>query len=290
MFYSNDVTYKLMNTPILFLVFNRPDTTKKVFESIKAVKPSRLYISCDGARLDNDNDKEKIKEVKEILKNIDWECQVYKRFRNKNLGCKLAVIDGINWFFDQEEEGIILEDDTLPSNSFYNFCEFMLEKYRENKVVMHIGGYKPPHIGRDNFSISFTRATHIWGWATWKDRWKYYKGDLTNVKMLKLLPEFEYFTKKSKVRKRIKILEQINNKKLDTWDYQWNFAVRTNSGLAIRPNVNLVRNIGIGHIDATHTKKNIKESESEEFNMNNLRLPPWIMPNRSLEKQFESKL
>ena len=145
-----------MNTPILFLVFNRPDTTKKVFESIKAIKPKRLYISCDGARLDNENDKEKIKEVKEIFKNIDWECQVYKRFRDKNLGCKLAVIDGINWFFDQEEEGIILEDDTLPSNSFYNFCEFMLEKYRENKVVMHIGGYKPPHIGRDNFSISFT--------------------------------------------------------------------------------------------------------------------------------------
>ena len=273
-----------MNTPILFLVFNRPDTTKEVFESIKSVKPKRLYISCDGARDNNNNDKEKIREVKEILKNIDWECEIYTRFRDNNLGCKLAIIDGINWFFQQEEEGIILEDDTLPSISFYHFCELMLEKYRENKVVMHIGGYKPPHIQKYNFSISFTRATHIWGWATWRDRWKYYKGDLTDEKMLKTLPEFEYFFRKSKVRKRVDILEKINNKTLDTWDYQWNFAVRTNSGLSIRPNVNLVKNLGIGHIDATHTKNKSKDIESEEIDINNLKLPPWIMPNRYLEK------
>lgn len=279
-----------MNIAILFLVFNRPDTTRKVFESIKSVKPKRLYLSCDGSRSNNIDDTKKIKEVKEIFRNIDWDCEVFTRFREKNLGCKLAVIDGINWFFEKEEEGIILEDDTLPSKSFYYFCQFMLEKYRENKVVMHIGGYKPAHVGKDNFTISFTRATHIWGWATWRDRWKHYKGDLTSEKMLDLLPDFEYFSRKGKIKKRVKILEQINNNKLDTWDYQWNFAVRTNSGLAIRPCVNLVKNIGFGHIDATHTLKRIKVNEAVEMDIKNLKLPPWIMPNRNLERQFERKL
>ena len=245
-----------MKTPILFNVFNRPDTTKKVFESIKSVKPQRLYLACDGPRQGNLNDNKKICQVKKIIEKINWECKVYKLFREENLGCKLAISEAINWFFEKEKEGIILEDDTLPSESFYEFCEIMLEKYQDKKVIMHIGGYKPKNIDRDQYSISFTRATHIWGWATWKDRWNLYNKEIISEHNLKLLQNYEYFLNEKKTRKRIKILRKISSGEIDTWDYQWNYAIRSNSGLAIRPCVNLVQNIGLAHKDATHTLRN----------------------------------
>ena len=279
-----------MDTPILFLIFNRPDTTIKVFESIRIIKPKKLYISCDGPRKNNLYDLNNIEKVKKIVEKIDWECQIYKKYRKENLGCKIAVSDAINWFFKNEEKGIILEDDTLPSKSFYPFCELMLKKYEDKKVIMHIGGHKPSNIGKDGFSISYTKATHVWGWATWRDRWKNYSVDLNNTYNLNILPEFEYFERKRKIKKRTKLLQMIKNKTLDTWDYQWNFAVRTNSGLAIRPSVNLVKNIGFGHVDATHTLKRNKVNEAGEMDIKNLKLPPWIMPNRNLERQFERKL
>ena len=279
-----------METPILFLVFNRPDTTIQVFESIRLIKPKRLYIACDGPRKDNVDDRNNIEKVRRILENIDWECQIYKKYREKNLGCKISVSDAINWFFENEEKGIILEDDTLPSKSFYPFCELMLEKYKDKKVIMHIGGHKPLNIGKDSFSISFTKATHVWGWATWRDRWKNYSVDLKDIYNLDILPEFEYFERKRKIKKRTKLLKMIKNEKLDTWDYQWNFAVRTNGGLAIRPSVNLVKNIGIGHENASHTFKRSQIIDYEEIDLQNLKFPPWILPNRKLEAQFERNL
>ncbi len=120
-----------LNKPVLFIVFNRPDTTLKVFESIRKAKPKKLYIACDGPRDSNDADVEKIKKVREICKGIDWTCELKTRFRKKNLGCKYAVSSAINWFFENEEEGIILEDDTLPSNSFFEFCSYFLDYYRD---------------------------------------------------------------------------------------------------------------------------------------------------------------
>ena len=278
-----------MHTPVLFIVFNRPDTSKRVFESIKRAKPPRLYLSCDGPRDGNLEDHEKVDNVKKIIENVNWECQVYKLYRTTNLGCRLAVIEAINWFFENEEEGIILEDDTLPSISFYKFCEKMLKAYKDKKVIMHIGGFKPHHIGKDGFSISFTRATHIWGWATWRDRWKYYRKEPISDEQLKFLHKYEYFQLERKTKQRVKVLKKVLEEK-NTWDYQWNYAVRSNSGLAIRPCINLVENIGIAHKDATNTFQKIKFPNSQDIDLENLIMPPWIIPNRILENQFERNL
>ena len=279
-----------MKTALLFIVFNKPDTTKKVFESIKNAKPQKLYIACDGPRNGNLEDINKINNVKKIIENIDWECKVFKLYRNKNLGCRFACIEAIDWFFENEEEGIIVEDDTLPRISFYEFCEKMLETYKEKKVVMHIGGFKPIHVGRDAFSISFTRATHVWGWATWRDRWNLYKKEIINEEKLKILHQYEYFQDQRKSKQRVNILQKVSKGTINSWAYQWNYTVRSNSGLAIRPCVNLVDNLGIEHEDATNTTKKIKLPNSEEIDLENLLLPPWIIPNRTLEKQFEKKL
>ncbi|BBO79510.1 hemolytic protein HlpA [Desulfosarcina ovata subsp. sediminis] len=267
------------------------DTTARVFEAIRQAKPPRLYVSADGPREEREGEADRVAKVREIATAVNWPCEVKTLFSEKNIGCKYAVSRGITWFFEQEEQGIILEDDCLPSLSFFWFCQQLLEVYRDDQVVMHIGGYKPKHIPSDEYSISFTRATHVWGWATWRDRWERYSVDppIDQMTLLKLM-DYEYFFRSGKTKKRVNLLKSLFEGQIDTWDYQWNFCVRTHSGLAIRPCVNLVENIGHGHLEATHTAKSIAKQPASELDVYNLRLPPWILPNRKLEGQFERKL
>ena len=127
-------------TAVLFLVFNRPDTTIKVFEKIREAKPSRLYVAADGPREGYSDEKKKVMKVRKIATNVDWPCEVKTLFRDKNLGCKKGVGTAIKWFFEHEEQGIILEDDCLPDPSFFRFCEELLEEYRHNTKIMLVSG------------------------------------------------------------------------------------------------------------------------------------------------------
>jgi len=160
-----------MAQPVLFLVYKRLDLVKQVFASIKEYQPERLYVAADGAKSDADFDV--CRQVREyILESIDWECEVTTLFRDQNLGSSLAVSSAITWFFEHEEEGIILEDDCLPTPSFFIFCEKMLEKYRKDDEVMHIAGcnsYGEIPIKEDYF---FSKYSLSWGWATWSRAWK----------------------------------------------------------------------------------------------------------------------
>ena len=127
---------KPLKTAILFLVFNRLDTTKKVFKAIRQAKPPRLYIAADGARANKKGECKNVQLVRDyIMQNVDWDCDVKTLFRDKNLGCKYAVGGAITWFFETEEQGIILEDDCLPSQSFFWYCEELLDRYKEDKSL-----------------------------------------------------------------------------------------------------------------------------------------------------------
>lgn len=275
-----------MNTPVLFLVFNRPDTTKRVFQKIKEAKPPRLYVAADGPRKGREGEAEKCEEVRQIATNVDWTCEVKTLFRDENLGCKNAVSGAIDWFFEKEEMGIILEDDCLPNQSFFFFCEELLEKYKTDKRIWHIGGYKYQSSGADKFSYNFSRYTHVWGWATWKRAWKYYDVDLKKYKKHKhTLENYDFFHRKKDYLKRKKVLEKVVSGKLDTWDYQWNFCVRINNGLAIRPSKNLVENIGFRE-DATHTKHNKVESNIKASIKFPLQHPDIFMANREIDCEY----
>lgn len=238
------------NTPILFIVFNRPDTTAKVFAAIKKLQPRQLFIVADGPR--NEQDREKCAAVREIVSDIDWDCQVKTLFRDKNLGVKLAGSSAIDWFFSQVEQGIILEDDCLPDQSFFWYCQELLEYYKDNEKIWHISG--------DNFqkhkiadSYYFSQIPHIWGWATWRRAWQYY--DL-NIR------DFPDFRKQHKINQLFskKIwqwfwLDVFNKNYLgqdNGWDFQWAFAMFNHGGLAIHPQVNLISNIGFG-AEASHS-------------------------------------
>lgn len=243
---------KLLNTPVLFLIFNRLDTTKRVFAEIRKAKPPRLYIASDGARKNVENEEERVENVREyIISNIDWDCKVETLFRGENLGCKYAVSGAITWFFKNEEQGIVLEDDCLPDQSFFWYCEELLEKYKNDMRIGQISGDNfQDGIKRGDADYYFSIYNHIWGWASWANRWDKYDVELTNIKNNEFIEN--KFTTKSAIRYWTNIFKKMKAKSIDTWDYQWTFTMWYNNWLTILPNKNLISNIGFGK-DATHT-------------------------------------
>lgn len=242
-----------LNTAVLFLIFNRLDTTKQVFEAIQKAKPPRLYIAADGARNNKYGEFEKVKAVRDfIINNVDWQCEIKTLLREKNLGCKYAVSSAITWFFENEEMGIILEDDCLPDQSFFWFCEELLEMYKDDKRIWHIGGINLQNgIKRGDADYFFSKYSHIWGWASWANRWQFYDAELSKINNSDFIRRT--FKNKSMQNFWIKNLIEIKKNKIDTWDFQWIFTIWFNGGLAILPNINMILNIGFGD-EALHTK------------------------------------
>jgi hypothetical protein len=241
-----------LKTPVLFLIYKRLDTTKQVFEAIRKAKPPRLYIAGDGPRDDKSGETENVMAVREyVLNNIDWECEVKTLFRDKNLGCGRAVSQAITWFFGNEEQGIILEDDTLPSLSFFWFCEELLKRYKDDMRIWHIGGCNFQNgIKRGDGDYYFSALNHVWGWASWADRWKYYDFEMKSISDDSFL---EYYWKGRELKYWKDIFWKMKKLEIDTWDYQWTFCIWYLRGLSIIPQKNLVKNIGFGP-EATHTK------------------------------------
>ena len=243
-----------MRSPILFLIFNRPDVTQRVFDAIRQARPPKLYIAADGPRKDRAGEAEQCKATQDIASKVDWPCEVSKLFREENLGCKIAVSGAIDWFFSQEPEGIILEDDCLPHPDFFPYCDELLEKYRDDERVGVISGDNFQNgIRRGDGDYYFSQFCHIWGWASWARAWKKYDVNLNQWPKLKSKDwlsslgfsraETNYWRKK---------FDRVYSKRQDTWDYQWTFACWFHNMLAVMPNTNLISNIGFGH-QATHT-------------------------------------
>ena len=279
----------VLKTPILFLVFNRLRTTKEVFESIRSAKPIKLYIACDGARNDKEHESEKVKSVQEfILNSIDWECDIKTLFRKENLGCKYAVSSAIDWFFDLEDQGIILEDDCLPSQSFFWFCEELLERYKNNNRIGQISGNNFQNgIKRGDSDYYFSIYNHIWGWASWANRWKNYDVELQNFNKSYFIEDM--FDDKKTIKFWKDRFQDIKLQKIDTWDYQWTFQMWKQKQLTILPNVNLIKNIGFGE-DATHT---INENDFSNIEYSHLAVkkhPVEIIQNKEADKYTSKRM
>ncbi|MFK0731114.1 MAG: glycosyltransferase family 2 protein [Gloeotrichia echinulata GP01] len=243
-----------LSKPIAFLIFNRPDTTEKVFETIRLAKPSKLLVVADGPRPDRPGEAEKCAATRAIIDRVDWECDVLKNYSEINLGCGKRVSSGLDWVFNTVEEAIILEDDTLPNASFFEFSSQLLDHFRFNKRVMAIGGTNLlKNWKADEQDYHFSYHGSIWGWASWSRAWKLYDFSLKawqQKEIQQLIRQVSLEPKYFNARKRL-FEESIVNK-VDTWDYQWLFTRLANQGLTILPAKNLVSNIGFG-INATHT-------------------------------------
>lgn len=262
-------------TPILLLVFNRPDKTKLVFDQIKKIKPKFLYIGADGPRKNKETDIQKCNEVRNIVREIDWECEIRTLFRNENLGCSKAITTAIDWFFQNEDYGIILEDDCFPDLSFFPYCDELLRKYKDNSRIMLISG---SNLGINSGieSYYFSRYGQIWGWATWKRAWGKYEKTVN----------FEDIKDKF-VEKREEWFWKRNFKKI-IWDVQWAvYSVWKNDGIAILPNTNLVSNIGFG-LDATNYKdeNNVKANIKTDA----ISLPLWHPDNITIQTNVDMRI
>ncbi len=282
---------KEFDTPILFLVFNRPDLTQIVFNRIREIKPKYLFVAADGPRTENDTDEIKCRQVREIISNsIDWTCELKTLYREENIGCRDAVSGAIDWFFEQVEMGIILEDDVLPDLSFFSFCEELLLLYKDDQRVMQITGVNVVGSWRKNLGhYFFSNFGGIWGWATWKRAWDRYDPNLSewNTEVRRLIRT--YFDSNTFVKK-IELFDQLKLRKIDTWDYQWTFSKLINHGLSVVPCSNLIKNIGF-RLDATHTKNSgSKWSDLECFSMQlPLRINSIIIPDIDYDKNFMSE-
>ena len=247
----------MFETPVLFLIFNRPETTALVFAQIKKVQPKFLFVAADGPRKNKDGEEKKCSQAREIVMNeITWNCVVKTLFRDDNLGCGRAVSESITWFFENVEEGIILEDDTVPDLSFFSYCANLLDRYRMNLTVMHISGcyFLKNHetSPADLPTYYFSKHIHVWGWATWKRAWKNYDLALKNFTPNQNQIQ-SYFGRHASFWNGIFTETKLGN--IDTWDYQWMYCICTQNGLAINPTTNLIKNVGF-NTDATHTKDN----------------------------------
>lgn len=253
------------DVPILFIVFNRLETTKLVFQEIRKIRPNKLFIAADGSRPDKIGEREKCDEVRNfILENIDWDCEVQTLLRDNNIGCGRAVSSAIDWFFETVEMGIILEDDCIPDQSFFQYCEMLLRKYRYDTRITHINGTSFVSDSRCGESYYFSKYFHVWGWATWRRSWKNYDFSMKSYPKFLEMHQIDNLFSDSNVRKHwISCFDGVYSRKIDTWDYQWVYANFINNGLCIYPFTNMISNIGFGE-DATHTKNENDKSSSRK--------------------------
>jgi hypothetical protein len=249
---TQNVKNFVLTTPVAFLVFNRPDVTERVFNRIAEAKPQTLLLVADGPR--TEKEATTCDQVRKIIDRVDWDCRVLKNFSDVNLGCKHRVASGLDWVFSQVSEAIILEDDCLPSLSFFHFCQTLLDRYRDDERVFEICGNNFQFgISRTEDSYYFSRYAEIWGWATWRRAWRHY--DVT----MKSWPAFKaagcirwVFENPAEQQYWEPYFQQCYEGKIDTWDYIWFYTCLSQSGLTVLPDINLVSNLGFGPT-ATHT-------------------------------------
>ena len=266
---STFVTDITLTSPVLFLIFNRPEITQQVFSAIRKAKPPRLYVAADGPRSDYPNEDEKCEHSRKIATNVDWDCEVKTLFRDQNIGCRLAVGQAIYWFFEQEPEGIILEDDCLPSQSFFWFCQEMLEYFRNDKAVGVICGFYSNELEyKPSASFFFSRYLRVWGWAGWRRSNEGYDSNINLLIEKQNTWKKDIFSRTDIFLKRYwqDMFEEVGSGKIDTWDIQLQYLLWQKKQQVIVSSKNLVQNIGWAQGAHPLTKDHNHELATSEIN------------------------
>jgi hypothetical protein len=250
------------STPILLITFNRPAYTLPVLQAILKQNPSRLYIFSDGPRAEHVDDLRSVGELRNVFDNACNEFPIRTFYSSTNLGCATGVKKAIDWAFSEEDRLIVLEDDCLPTDDFFTFCSTMLDLYSQHDNIMHISGTRWNEEFHDDHSHMFSSIGHIWGWATWKRSWQRYDFEMrdwkSNIGKIKKVLERPLF-----IQYWQELFDRIEKStKKHTWDYQWQYTLFCQQGLAVVPNVNLISNIGL---NGAHTNKEPQNSDRESI-------------------------
>jgi len=270
---------KTINIAILILCFDRPDLLKKLLKILKYFNAKKIYISQDGYDGNNYEIKKRHTEVKILIKKINWTKTLKTNYFKKNLGKQVAPPKGIDWFYKNVKKGIILEDDTLPSKSFFSYCDILLKKHQKDKKIFQICGTGTLNKGFGNITyISSVPWMH--GWATWRNRWKNYSYKIKNLKKLSKNKNFKknvpfFFGRLY----WLSLFKNFTLGKHKTWDYTIvNDCLTKNLG-CLKPSFNMITNIGYKNKNVLSKRKRVEVKEFEHLkNRNN---------NYFLEKSFE---
>ena len=274
----------MCDTPIIFFIFNRPDVTARVFEAIRAIRPTRLLVVADGPRADRAGEVERCEQARAIVQQIDWPCTLEKRYSTSNLGCGRCVSSGIQWAFGSCDHAIILEDDCLPHPDFFRFCRELLIRYACDSRIAHIGGdaFHGNTIPMPS-SYYFTRFPHVWGWATWRRAWEKYDFEMRDWPVLRDSGAMNrWFTDPVERAFWKESFDRVFNGQVDTWDIQWSYALLKQNRLAINPAHNLISNIGFGP-EATHTRGKSWMSNLPLQSIGDIRHPSQISANAAAD-------
>lgn len=280
---------KQFDIPVVMIVFKRLDLTKRVFESIRQLKPLKLYIIADGPR--NDEEKKEVQAVREYLdKNIDWACEVHRNYAEHNLGLRYRMPSGTNWVFETEEKAIFIEDDILASQDFFWFCKQMLEEYEKDERIMMVSGTNL-YAGSDTFGdgdIIFSNFSTIWGWATWKRAWEKYDVNIRKWPQVRKEKILKDILSKKGYRFYKTVFNDLQFHWYRTWDYQWEFTKFANRGLGIIPKCNLINNLGMGNENAEH-RNDLPEKIDfvSGVQITSLRLPVQIPSDVVVNKEYD---
>jgi hypothetical protein len=276
-----------MLPPVALIVFNRPDLVKKQIENLQRTAIKQLFIIADGPRAINDDDK-RCREVRQIIDNVNWRCDVNKSYAESNMGCANRIVSGINWVFTMVDRAVILEDDCLAHPSMFEFCGELLERYRDQDKVMHICGTQPFKKYNFRHSYLFSQNISCWGWATWARAWSRneLKINISIEEENEILRRF-LLGNPAAVEHWQKELGMTKRKELDSWDYPWQLSIWRHNGLSIFPMKNLISNIGFRN-DSTHTKEGGSKWANISTDKMNFPLthPPDIERDISFDKLF----
>lgn len=242
-----------LNTPVALIIFNRPDTTRAVFERIRAARPPKLLVTADGPRRDRPDEERLCAAARQVVHEVDWPCELHTHFSEVNLGCRDGPAGGIDWVFSLVPEAIILEDDCLPHPSFFRFCDELLERYRDDPRVGMIAGSKlHAERAKDGASYFFSKYPFIWGWATWRRAWAQYDRSASAWPRFRRSAAFRAIALPVERAYWERSFHSVHDGTLDAWDYQWTLTCWRAGLVSVVPNCNLVSNIGFGP-GATHT-------------------------------------
>jgi len=272
---------------IAFFIFNRPDKTARVFEKIRQARPKKLFVIADGPRPHKQGEAELCKQTREQIQ-VDWDCELKTHFSDVNMGCKDRISSGITWVFTQVEEAILIEDDVMMDESFFTYCDELLEKYRNDARVGMIAGVNIFQKPFTNDSYFFSNEGGIWGWATWKRAWNLYDVKIPYWKEYSESEDFKKLPLPENEREiRKKQWDAVAFEDFDTWDYQWTLTLLKNHMLSVIPNTNLIYNIGFDK-SGTHTVNPEDEcafltAEKMSFPMNH---PDKVRANSEYDHKF----
>ncbi len=277
--------------PILVMAFNRPGPAAGLLKVLRQLKPLRLYLAFDGPRLERPDEQALCEEVRNVFRDgIDWPCQVSWLLRTHNLGCRVAVSSAIDWFFQTEAEGVILEDDIHPIPGFFGYCAELLERYRDDLRIGAIAANNhqfeaPPAAASYYFSI----YSHCWGWATWRRAWRFYhQAEI-------LWPEFRrqrwlyQLGGRDFERRWLFLIDQVCSGEVNTWDVLWQLACWQQGFLICLPAKEQVRNVGFD-TDATHTLDEGSPLRVPQELVRPLVHPSIILPSRRFDRVTYDRL